>query len=153
MANQLLNPMGYDELRQAALVRAALQGNKIKSALAQNPGKVIVAPRRSGKTTALVHYIEAVHPNGAILFHLHTLPCLSILEARSNKTIGKMVTMGADPHNIDLTRGYDLPIYADEIGVMDSRVQDLIIADPRFRGAVTTPWFIALSDHKAIFCK
>jgi hypothetical protein len=134
MENPLLNPFGDDELRQAALVRAALQGNKIKSALAQNPGKVIVAPRRSGKTTSLVQYIEAVHPEGAILFHLNRLPNASIFNAMSKTYLGKMITLGADLLNLDFCRGNYLPIYADEIGMMDERVKDYILIDSRFPG-------------------
>lgn len=124
--------------QQAALVTYKLTGNRIKSALLMNPGKVVICPRQSGKTASLAEYIMEHCTYGAIVFCAFESAALQIRRSWPWGYFEKCIIVWGQGEPA-APFGWNLPIFADEICLIGGTRQRQIVRNPRFAGAVSSP--------------
>lgn len=137
-----------EQIRRFNAVNYRLDGSRIKAALAMNPGKVILAPRESGKSTSLAEYMYDNYPDGAIIFvrDVAMAEDWKMLFPRDYLWNVIIVWGGAEPDS----RGRELPIFADEIFLLPGVTQKRITGDRRFAGAVGTPYGLSVPEVRAL---
>lgn len=125
-----------DSARQAALVTHKLQGEKIKAALLMNPGKVIICPRQSGKSTGLMGYIQDVFADGAIIYTVSEDQARNFKKGLGKEIFNKSTIVWGNVYpNL---AGINQPIFADEICWLGGTRQKEIVRHPNFMGAVSS---------------
>lgn len=142
-----------EQRRRVNAVSYRLDGSLIKTALILNPGKIVIAPRGSGKSTALAEYVYDNFPEGAVFFVRDQLMGEFLIKKFPKKYLNEVIIVwgGAEPADL---YSFNLPVFSDEIFLLPGFTQKRIIGDVRFAGAVGTPSGLADQEvmNRCILC-
>lgn len=121
------------------MVTYKLTGEKIKAALLLNHGRVVISGRQTGKTTSLAEFIFEHCPYGAVVFCQTEVAALEIRRLWTVEYFEKCIIVWGQGEPA-APFGWNLPIFADELGLIGGTRQKQIVRNPRFYGAVSSPW-------------
>lgn len=138
-----------EQRRRFNAVNYRLDGSRIKAALALNHGKIILAPRRSGKTISLAEYAYENFHEGAIFFVVNETIANYLKDQFPSDYFKEVIVCwgGGGPK---MLYGENKPVFADEIFLLPGMIQKRIISDPRFEGAVGTPSGLTVEEVKKL---